>query len=108
MPVYNNELKDDPLVFAEQKDFSGGQNSAGKPADLAPNECQLIQNGDILRNGKLRKRVGHSSLGALSAGNPVQGMGYMSTATIQQLLMACNGAMFSYNGSAIVVPVPNV
>ncbi|HEY4360339.1 MAG TPA: hypothetical protein VGN17_05200 [Bryobacteraceae bacterium] len=101
MPVHNNELLDDPLIFDEQISFGGGMNSNDRPNSLAPNEAQLILNGRLFSNERCKKRIGHSLLATVTAAQAIQGMKHFKTPTVEKLLIACNAQMKSFDGVVV-------
>jgi len=101
MPVHNNEILDDPLIFDEQVSFRGGQNSNDLPNALSREEAQLILNGRLFSNGRCKKRIGHGLYASVTANQFIQGMRHFKTPSIEKLLIACNAQMKTFDGAAV-------
>lgn len=102
MPVLNNELLDDPLVFERCPSFSGGQVSFERANILQPNQAALLENVTILINGELRKRRGTRSVGASrvsATAARIQGIINYETTTVDRLVTFCDGTALYYDGS---------
>lgn len=100
MPVFANDLTDDPLAFDACPSFSGGQVSFQRANILQPNQASLIENFSISINGEIKKRRGSRAIGGSYIGGSterVQGMLYFDTVTDAFLVAFCGGSAEFYN-----------
>jgi hypothetical protein len=102
MPLIFNDALDDPYVWEQCAEFSGGQVSFAKPATLAPNQAAYLQNVLIHITGQLRKRRGTINLedGFVAAeGQRIQCLFWYNTVVTEKLLAVANGKFYAYNES---------
>lgn len=100
MPVFNNDLQDDPLAFDSCPSFSGGQVSFQRANILQPNQAAVIEDFNIAINGELEKRKGSATLGPgciSGTVNRIQSMLYFDTANDAKLVAFSSGDAFWYN-----------
>lgn len=100
MPVFVNDLTDDPLAFDDCPSFSGGQVSFQRANILQQNQASLIENFNIAINGELEKRRGSRSVGPgylASDEKRIQGIMYFDTAIDAKLVAFIGGEARWFN-----------
>jgi hypothetical protein len=94
MPYYI-DTTDDVLSIAGSTSFEGGQASGISPSLIANNQASEISNMTISPSGILQTRQGIEQVSAnVSSGSGIQGMHYFDTPNIEEIVVACNGAIF--------------
>ena len=93
MPVYNNEILDDPLAFDGSATFNGGMVSAYRPAIINADAFAFAKNMDIDRAGTIVTRPGIALLSNVEAAQ-VQGLHYYDTPDIERLLAVVGGKLY--------------
>lgn len=80
---FGNEALDDPLIFASQQSFSGGEDSFIRPTLLRPDQCQHLLNVLVRDNYEARTRPGADAIPSANAkvqGNWVTTLTFLSGA----------------------------
>jgi len=94
MPYYI-DTTDDVLSIAGSTSFEGGQASGISPSLIGNNQASEISNMTISPSGILQTRQGIEQVSAnVSSGFGIQGMHYFDTPNIEEIVVACNGAIF--------------
>lgn len=99
MPLLNNEVLDDPLLYDGESSFSGGMVSLVKPSLLGEGSCSELVNIDIDRSGRLMTRLGTDALGTAPNASHVRGLFYYDW-TSDFLMRVSNGALQSWDSAA--------
>jgi hypothetical protein len=105
MPTVYIDTVDDPYVWEQCPDFSGGQVSFSKPATLSVSQAAYLQNVNIHITGQLRKRRGTRNLedGFVSLENQrIQCLFWYNTVLTEGLLAVANGKFYKFNESTQV------
>lgn len=84
---------DDPLVWENQQDFSGGEDSYRRATLIDPNQCQHLLNVWVRDNYEARTRPGADALPTagtlpIAGATAIRSLKFFYTPTVQQLL-AC-------------------
>jgi len=99
MPLYI-DTTDDVLVIAGSPSFEGGQASGISPSSIGNNQASEIYNMTISPSGHLQTRQGIEQVSAnVSSGSAIQGMHYLDTSNIEEIVLACNGKIFKSTSS---------
>ncbi len=101
MPVFNNELQDDPLALDACPSFSGGQVSFKRANLLDATQAAALENVSILLSGEARKRRGSRNVGpgyVGAAATRIQGMLYFDTVVDDKLVAFCAGKALAFDG----------
>lgn len=94
MPLYI-DTTDDVLAIAGSASFEGGQASGISPSSIGNNQASEIYNMTISPSGHLQTRQGIEQVSAnVSSGSAIQGMHYLDTSNIEEIIVACNGKIF--------------
>jgi hypothetical protein len=103
VPLVYNDAVDDPYVWEQIPDWSGGQVSFAKPSTLQLNQAAYLQNVYISFTGQLRKRRGTDNLedGFVAAeGKRIQCLFWYNTSTLEKLLAVSDGKFYEFDESA--------
>lgn len=101
MPVLTPEPieGDAPLIFDGTTSFVGGMVSNTRANLLTATQSAELVNFDLDQTGQLVTRRGTQAIGsAISANNPIQGLFYYDTPSVEELLAVCNTRF--YHGSS--------
>ena len=94
MPLYI-DTTDDVLAIAGSPSFEGGQASGISPSSIGNNQASDIYNMTISPSGNLQTRQGIETVSTnVSSGSAIQGMHYLDTPNIEEIIVACNGRIF--------------
>ena len=102
MPIVSNSGLDDPILFDATSSFVGGVNNISSTKLLADNQGSEFINVDIDRIGNAVTRRGTASVSATAVPEgtaSIQGMYYFDTGVVNQIVIAKNGKIFSYDGN---------
>ncbi len=101
MPVEGTQNIDLPLVFETMRNFAGGEDSFRDPIELDPDQSQLCVNIIVRDKLKARTRPGADALGSAKPGASaaVQGLLYFDTPSIERLVAAVDGSLYTWNGT---------
>ena len=103
MPAISIDTTDDALIQEVAENFSGGQNSYTRAAQLQANQAALLKNVLIQLSGQLAKRSGTRDLfpGYVAGKNVIiQGLFYYDTVTASVLIAFAAGKAWSFDGLA--------
>lgn len=98
MPLLNNGLMDDPLVFDGDSSFGGGQVSFRNPNALQPSQSSELLNIDISTDNRCITRLGTAALGTAPDSSHVRGMFFYDW-TSDFLIRVSNGTLRKWDGS---------
>jgi hypothetical protein len=99
IPNFNDGLDDD-LIPDGMETFGDGMNSGRDPSSVLPNQASDLVNVDLENETDAVTRKGATILGAaLTASQPIQGMGELDQTSNEQLLAMCNNVLKAWNGS---------
>jgi hypothetical protein len=94
MPLYI-DTTDDVLAIAGSPSFEGGQASGISPSSIGNNQASELSNMTISPSGNLQTRQGIEQVSAnVSSGSAIQGMHYLDTPNLEEIIVACNGRIF--------------
>jgi hypothetical protein len=94
MPLYI-DTTDDVLAIAGSPSFEGGQASGISPNSIGNNQASELSNMTISPSGNLQTRQGIETVSTnVSSGSAIQGMHYLDTPNIEEIIVACNGRIF--------------
>lgn len=95
---YFTDATDDVLSVAVTPSFDGGQVSGISPNLIADNAASELLNMTISPNGNLQTRQGIETVStSFSTSNTIQGMFYFDTPSFEEIIVATNGSIYSYN-----------
>jgi hypothetical protein len=95
---YFTDATDDVLSVAVTPSFDGGQVSGISPNLIADNAASELLNMTISPNGNLQTRQGIETVStSFSTANTIQGMFYFDTPNFEEIIVATNGSLYSYN-----------
>jgi hypothetical protein len=93
-------------VYDRVPNWAGGMDAYKYPADLLPNQSQLLQNMVVLDNGRAVTRAGAdqvdsnpSTFSRINPAGAVQGMAFLDNANGQFILQGQGGKLYSFNGT---------
>lgn len=101
MPLFDNNVLDDPVVYAASVDFRGGMNSTVLPHLLQDNQYAEAKNMQLTKSGRLATRPGSEIEGAMTAANPIKQLVWFDTVTgpYEELLAVHSGELKKWDGS---------
>lgn len=99
MPTFFNDGLDDTLAYDYVGNFAGGQASSVRANLLQDGQYSESRNMDIDKFGAIITRRGTEIIGSTLT-NPIQGLVYMDTPSIEQLLAVSNGVVYKSTGSS--------
>jgi hypothetical protein len=102
MPIVSNSGLDDPILFDISSSFVGGVNNISSTKLLAENQGSEFINVDIDRIGNAVTRRGTANVSSTAVPegtSAIQGMYYFDTGVVNQIVIAKNGKIFSYDGN---------
>lgn len=106
---YNDSLDDQP-EFERVEGLQGGMDAYTRATLLPQNTAQLLENIIIDTNGSAKTRPGADALGTIPETGIIQGMAYYDTPSIEQLVVAKNAKILSWdnaNWSTVAGYTPN-
>ena len=91
-------------VYDRQPNFAGGMDAYRYAADLDVNQCQLLQNMQVLDNGRAITRPGADQVDSLPSTftlgeNGNQGLSFLDNSSGQFILMGKGSNLYKWNGS---------
>ena len=94
MPLYI-DTTDDVLAIAGSPSFEGGQASGISPNSIGNNQASELSNMTISPSGNLQTRQGIETVSTnVSSSSAIQGMHYLDTPNLEEIIVACNGRIF--------------
>lgn len=101
MPYQFSDALDDELLYERCESFGGGMDAFSTPSLLPPNVWQYGQNVVVPDNLRIRTRPGADTLGpgAPAGAFAIQGLAYLDTANVKQLIAGSNGKLYQYAGA---------
>jgi hypothetical protein len=94
MPLYI-DTTDDVLAIAGSPSFEGGQASGISPNSIGNNQASELSNMTISPSGNLQTRQGIETVSTnVSSGSAIQGIHYLDTPNLEEIIVACNGSIF--------------
>jgi len=94
MPLYI-DTTDDVLAIAGSPSFEGGQASGITPSSIGNNQASELSNMTISPSGNLQTRQGIETVSTnVSSSSAIQGMHYLDTPNLEEIIVACNGRIF--------------
>lgn len=99
MPQLHNDAADDPLLFERDDTFRGGCDEFTRPVLLPPGQYARSINAIVADNHEIGTRPGWEKQGDTGETSVIQGAFYYETPAIQQVLICCDGAAQSWDGS---------
>jgi hypothetical protein len=100
MPFLYDDATDQPTVTDAQTGFERGMISNFPPSAIPAEACSLLVNVDIAKGTGTTRRGVEQLSGAAVAANRIQGLKWYSDGTTDRLIAVCNGATYSWDGSA--------
>ena len=95
---YFTDATDDVLSVVVTPSFEGGQVSGITPNLIADNAASELLNMTISPNGNLQTRQGIETVStSFSTANTIQGMFYFDTPSFEEIIVATNGSLYSYD-----------
>ena len=95
---YFTDATDDVLSVVVTPSFEGGQVSGITPNLIADNAASELLNMTISPNGNLQTRQGIETIStSFSTANTIQGMFYFDTPSFEEIIVATNGSLYSYD-----------
>lgn len=106
MPFLNSIVLDDELMYERVEQFDGGMNGFQRAANLPQNVCQYLENVIVPDSFIVKTRPGADPIGATrpdgatAASTRIQGMAYLDTPALEQLLAVYNALLYKYESGA--------